>query len=144
MRMRARNNRRLIRLELSGPPPSLNPWISTVLPLSRLSPPVETSFPTGSSRSALPHTSICRPFVGQMVKGKKLDKFGDAYTTQCLPGDGWRTRHDAAQVGPLRHLPPRAMVSGRRTDRPLRQLFAPLCCCRGTRGGAPEPSTHLA
>ena len=30
-----------------------------------------------------------------MVKGIKLDKFGDAYTTQCLPGDGWRLRHDA-------------------------------------------------
>ena len=38
---------------------------------------------------------VCSPFVGQSVKSTPLDKFGDAYTTQCLPGDGWRSRHDA-------------------------------------------------
>ena len=31
---------------------------------------------------------VCSPFVSQMVMHIPLNEFGDAYTTQCLPGDG--------------------------------------------------------
>ena len=33
--------------------------------------------------------------TGQIVREKPLGIYGDEYTSQVLPGDGWRQRHDA-------------------------------------------------
>ena len=43
---------------------------------------------------------VCAPHVGHrftFVKEKKsatVDKYGDSVVNACLPGDGWRVRHD--------------------------------------------------
>ena len=41
--------------------------------------------------------AACRPMVGQRVGTSRmvLDAYGNRLTTLPLPGDGWRTQHDA-------------------------------------------------
>ena len=40
----------------------------------------------------------CSPFVGQMVAGKPLDKFGEVLMCSALPFDSWRIRHNTIQA----------------------------------------------
>ena len=39
----------------------------------------------------------CAPFVGQMVAGKPLDKYGEVLLCASLPFDSWRLRHNSIQ-----------------------------------------------
>ena len=71
-------------------------WLSALCsPLSKIPSP---EFTEAMALKFFVPSPACAPFVGQMVAGKPLDKYGEVLLCASLPFDSWRLRHNSIQA----------------------------------------------